>query len=122
MSENGYKTDTRWCAVYDETGTGLMFIGEPSLSFSALNYSIEDLDQGVKQNYRHTNDLVRRNYVSLNIDYKQTGVGGDDSWSARPHPQYSLKYAEYDYSYTIRPIVGKPDLMELSRERYKLAE
>ncbi len=46
--ENGYKTDTRWLALQDSTGKGLMFIGEPLVSFSALNYSIEDLDQGTK--------------------------------------------------------------------------
>jgi hypothetical protein len=115
--ENGNKTDTRWIALQDEQGMGMMFIGEPLLSFSALPYTMEDLDQESKQNYRHTNDLVKRNYISLNVDYKQTGVGGDDSWHARPHPKYTLKYGEYEYSYIIRPIKDEKDLMEYSRKR-----
>ena len=81
--------------------------GEPLVCFSALDYSIEDLDQGDKKNYRHTNDLVKRDYISLNMDYKQSGVGGDDSWSARPHPQYRLKYGEYEYSYKDKTVFGK---------------
>ncbi len=118
--ENGYKTDTRWVALQDSTGKGLMFVGEPLISFSALNYSIDDLDQGTRQNYKHTNDLTPHDRIYLNIDYKQTGVGGDNSWGARPHPEYTLNYGEYEYTYIIRPLRRKTDLMELSRKRFKM--
>jgi hypothetical protein len=118
--ENGYKTDTRWLALQDSTGKGILFIGEPLVSFSALNYSIDDLDQGTKQNYKHTNDLVAKDKVYLNLDYKQTGVGGDDSWGARPHTEYTLNFGEYEYSYIIRPLRRKTVLMELSKKRFKL--
>jgi len=118
--ENGYKTDTRWIALQDSSGKGLMFIGEPMISFSALNFSIDDLDQGTKQSYKHTNDLIPKDKVFLNIDYKQSGVGGDDSWGARPHPEYTLKYGEYEYSYIIRPLRRKVDLMDLSKKRFKI--
>ncbi|MEZ5082985.1 MAG: glycoside hydrolase family 2 TIM barrel-domain containing protein [Bacteroidales bacterium] len=117
--ENGYKTDTRWIALQDSTGKGILFIGDPLVSFSALNYSIDDLDQGEKHNYRHTNDLKPNKYISLNIDYKQTGVGGDDSWGARPHPQYTLEYGEYYFTYLIRPLKGNENLMELSKKRFR---
>ncbi len=33
----------------------------------------------------HTNELPRRDFVTLNLDYRQMGVGGDDSWGALPH-------------------------------------
>ena len=117
--ENGYRTETRWIALQNENGAGIMFVGEPMISFSALNYTMDDFDQGTKKNYRHTNDLVKKDFVSLNIDYKQTGVGGDDSWWARPHPQYTLKYGYYEYSYIIRPIRRSTDLMDLSKKRFK---
>jgi beta-galactosidase len=117
--ENGYKTDTRWMTLQDSTGKGVMFIGETLISFSALNYTTEDLDQETKQNYRHTNDLVPRDFVALHVDFKQTGVGGDDSWGARPHPNYTLDYGYYEYSYIIRPLRRSADLMELSKFRFK---
>jgi hypothetical protein len=118
--ENGYRTETRWLALQDNTGKGLMIIGEPLVSFSALNFMISDLDQGTKTNYHHLNDLVARDSVFLNVDHKQTGVGGDDSWGARAHPEYTLHYTEYEYSYIIRPLKGNEDLMELSKKRFKL--
>jgi beta-galactosidase len=118
--ETGYKTDTRWMALQDKDGKGLMITSDSLFCFSTLNFTIEDLDQETKQNYRHTNDLKPRDFVSLNIDYGQTGVGGDDSWGARAHPQYTLKYGEYKYSYTIRPLQRKVNLMELSKKRFKV--
>ncbi len=118
--ENGYKTDVRWMVLQDTAGKGMMIIGEPQFCFSALNFSTENLDQGVKKNYKHTNDLVPNDFVSLNVDYGQTGVGGDDSWGARPHTQYTLNYGEYQYSFILRPIRGKENPGELSRLRFKM--
>ncbi|MCF8367792.1 MAG: DUF4981 domain-containing protein [Bacteroidales bacterium] len=120
--ENGYKTDTRWMALTDQEGKGMMFLGEPFISFSALNFDIDDLDQGTKENYKHTNDLVPNDWVSVNIDYKQTGVGGDNSWGARAHPQYTMDYRAYEYKYIIRPIRKKPDLPEWSKKRFRIAQ
>jgi beta-galactosidase len=118
--ENGYKTDVRWLALQDSTGSGLMFIGEPQFCFSSLNFTTENLDQGEKNNYKHTNDLIPNDFVSLNLDYGQTGVGGDDSWGARPHPQYTLNYGEYEYSFLLRPLRSKENLEVLSRLRFKI--
>jgi len=101
--ENGYKTDTRWLVLTDHQGIGLKIAGMPLFGFSALNYSINDLDQGTKKNYRHTNDLVPGEFVELLVDYKQMGVGGDDSWWARPHKQYQIPAGKYSYSFRMSP-------------------
>jgi beta-galactosidase len=117
--ENGYRTDTRWVALQDEKGRGLMVIADSLVSFSALNYTTNDFDQGSADNYRHTKDLVKKDFITLNVDYGQTGVGGDDSWGARPHEQYTLNYGEYSYTYTIRPLRGNENLMEISCQRFR---
>ena len=39
---------------------------------------------------RHSTDIVPRDLVSLNLDYRQMGVGGDDSWGAQTHDPYRL--------------------------------
>ena len=44
--ETGTRTDTRWVAVTDGSGIGLLVTGLPTVSFSALPYTIEDLDAG----------------------------------------------------------------------------
>ena len=39
--------------------------------------------------------------VYLNVDFKQRGLGGDDSWGSYPHQKYLLLDKQYVYSYTI---------------------
>jgi beta-galactosidase len=101
--ENGYKTDVRWISLTDSAGKGILIEGTDLLSFSALHYTIEDLDAGDKRT-GHTYDLKKRPNVFLNLDYKQMGLGGDDSWGARTHDAYLLKPMDYKYSFIIRPI------------------
>jgi len=98
--ENGYKTDVRWMTIGDGKVYGIRFTGLPKFCFSALPYCFDDL-KGFKQGGRHLSDLIPRPYVDLNIDFGQMGVGGDDSWGARPHEQYTLPAKEYRYSFTM---------------------
>jgi beta-galactosidase len=62
---------------------------------------------------RHTNDVKPRDLTSVNIDYKQMGVGGDDSWGARTHDQYRLTDKEYSYSFRMKAISAgeKPEVL-----------
>ncbi|MDN3595526.1 glycoside hydrolase family 2 TIM barrel-domain containing protein [Zunongwangia endophytica] len=99
--EAGYKTDTRWIQLKSSNGTGLKIVGEQPLGFSALNIATEDLDPGDEKSQRHTTDIKVYDKVFLHVDYKQRGLGGDDSWGRYPHQQYRLEENEYSYSYTI---------------------
>ncbi len=62
---------------------------------------------------RHTNDVKPRDLTSVNIDYKQMGVGGDDSWGARTHDQYRLTGKEYKYAFRMKEIAAgeKPEAL-----------
>ena len=54
---------------------------------------------------RHPVDVPVREFVNINIDYKQMGVGGDTSWGAQPHDQYQIKPVDnLEYSFVIGPI------------------
>jgi beta-galactosidase len=119
--ESGYKTDVRWVALTDERGRGLAFIGMETdlVCFSALRYAIDDLTQK-KRGTMHPVDLEERDFVELNVDFKQTGVGGEDSWGARPYPQYTLFPQDYSYRFRIRPLDRGDDPMALSKERFAL--
>lgn len=100
--ENGYKTDVRWLKLIDENGNGIQIKGEQPIGFSALNVSTESLDAGEIKKQRHTTDINPENKVFLHVDYKQRGVGGDNSWGALPHEKYRLLDNIYNYSYTIQ--------------------
>jgi len=101
--ENGYKTDVRWVSLTNEEGQGILIEGTDLISFSAHHFTVEDFDAGDKRT-GHTYDLKKRPHVFLNLDYKQMGVGGDDSWWARTHDEYLLKPIDYKYSFIIRPL------------------
>lgn len=102
--ENGYKTDVRWLSLTSKKGTGILIEGVQPVCFSALHHSTESMDPGMTKKQQHPSDLRPDNTVHLNIDYKQRGVGGDDSWGALPHNQYRLTDKKYSYSYIIRLI------------------
>jgi beta-galactosidase len=125
--ENGYKTDTRWFTLTDENGTGILVSGAPLISFAALNNLHDDFESpGKLSTYRkdaitantHTIDIKPRDLVNLNVDLGQMGVGGDDSWGARIHPEYRLLDMKYEYSFRIRPVVKDDDILKLAREKF----
>jgi beta-galactosidase len=111
--ENGNRTDVRWMALTDDSGAGLLAVGQPRLSVSAWPYTMADLEVAT-----HIHELPRRDTVTLNLDYRQMGVGGDDGWGARPHLEYTLESKPYDYRFRLRafrPEMGAPE--ELARQR-----
>jgi beta-galactosidase len=102
--ENNYHTDVRWFSLTNDAGTGLMITGKPVFCTSALNNPMEDYDDGEKKDQRHITDVVPRNFIEWCIDYRQMGVGGDDSWGAKPLSKYMLYPGEYSYEFTISPV------------------
>ncbi|WP_114783345.1 glycoside hydrolase family 2 TIM barrel-domain containing protein [Botryobacter ruber] len=102
--ESGNKTDVRWVQLTNAAGEGVVVEGKQPLNFTALHYLAEDIDPGTKKLNRHPIDLKQRDMVSLHIDLKQRGLGGDNSWGLLPHDPYRLLDKKYSYSYTLRPI------------------
>ena len=101
--EYGNRSDTRWLAVRDADGRGLLIAGDPVLGFSAHPFWPEDLtlpSRGAK----HPPEIQRRDFVCLTLDHAQMGVGGDDSWGARIHPQYTLPAKDMVFTVTFRPL------------------
>ena len=119
--ENGYRTDVKWVELKDEKGIGLKILGDPFISFSAHNNTIEDFDDGVIEKkpgetgsarkrmvkkQRKPIDLPKRDFISINIDLKQMGVGGDNSWGARPLTKYLIEPGNKSYSFLIKPMLN----------------
>ena len=105
--------------MVNSQGKGFEINGDPFFSFGAHFNTIEDMDDGVRKNkdgeylgarkrivkkQRKPIDLIKRDFISLNIDLKQMGVGGDDSWGARTLNKYLIKPSDYEFSFTINPI------------------
>jgi beta-galactosidase len=109
-----------------------MAVGVPTLSASVRPFLNSELDFEFKTPFegeargprdrivpKHTIDVQPGDLVTLNLDYRQRGVGGDDSWGALPHEQYRLPAQQMSYSFYLIPISESGrDLMEASRFAY----
>lgn len=102
--ETGNKTDVRWATLTDNSGFGVKIEADSPLNVSALDVLPEDLDPGMEKHQMHNSDVRHRGEVFLNVDLMQRGLGGDNSWGARPHKPYRMQEKSYSYSYTISPV------------------
>jgi len=102
--ETGNKTDVRWLTLRDEAGNGIRVEGAQPLSVSALNHRPEDLDPGMTKKQQHWSDIIPRNETVLCVDLFQRGVGGLNSWGAKPLDPSRFSDKEYYFSYTISSI------------------
>ena len=116
--ETGNKTDVRWMALSNGK-IGLMVKGSPTFDGSVHQYPYEDLDYVPKGQKHGKLNLQQKDQVDWLIDLKQMGVGGDNSWGARPHDQYTLSPGNYDYSFMLIPFEVGTDLTKLSKLKMK---
>ena len=104
--ENGTKTDIRWWKQLNEEGKGLMFVSEAPFSASALHYTIESLDDGVRKDQRHSNEVEPSNLTNVLIDKVQQGLACENSWGAIPLPKYRIPYGDYEFTFIMTPVVS----------------
>jgi len=69
---------------------------------------------------KHTNKLKDAGFITLNVDLKQMGVGGNDSWSdvGAPLDKYQIPAKAYNYSFYLLPCssTNSEKAVKLSRE------
>lgn len=114
--ETANKTDVRWAAMRDTSGRGLLVIGEEPLNVSAWNFPLEDIAYvPFNVERRHGGSIVPKDMVWLNILHRQMGVGGDNTWGAHVHSEYTITPHEWEYSFTLVPLSGEDDASEEAR-------
>lgn len=102
--ETGTKTDVRWWQIYDASGQGLEIVAEAPFSASALHYTVESLDEGVKKHQMHSQEVEQSDLTNLLIDKVQMGLGCVNSWGTLPLPEYMVPYADYEFRYMMTPL------------------
>ena len=97
--DTGNRTDVRWMTLADENGVGLRIEGGSPLSMSAWPYTIADVEGAM-----HPHDLPRCDFNTVFVDLRLHGVGGDNSWGARTHDEYTIPGNKpYGYAFTLLP-------------------
>jgi beta-galactosidase/beta-glucuronidase len=109
--ETGNKTDVRWAALLNKSGYGLMAIGMPLFETCALHFTAEDLSTA-----EHTFQLIPRSETIWNIDWKQTGLGGN-SCGPGTLPQYRIFPSPVTFQFCLSPI--QPNQVETLPEKAK---
>lgn len=117
--EAANKEDVRWVALRDNSGEGLLVVGEQPLGISAWNFRQQDIEYvPFNVERRHGGSITKKDFVWLNIDHRQMGVGGDTTWGAQTHPEYTVTPHEWEYSFVIQPLRPGDDAIEKSHERW----
>ena len=95
--EQGYRTGCRWISFGDGKGRTVKVtaLGAP-VGFNAWPYS-----QAALEKARHQWDLSAEDEITVNVDAVQMGVGGDNSWGARPHGDDMVGKGEYHLSFLV---------------------
>lgn len=108
--ETGNKTDVQWVRLTDKDGFGLMVSGYPDLYINAQQFDTDLLNhQPQRERNNHGGRISPEEVISLHVDYRQIGLGGDNSWGARTHAAYSLPAREYRYVYMLSPVSKTDD-------------
>ncbi len=143
--ENGHHTDTRWLTATTSNGKGILIKADDLIGFNTLRNTVEDFDaqesnapyqwnnfspQEITQRndadakdrlpkQTHAIDVTPRNFVEVCLDWKQQGVGGYDSWGARPIPEATI-YADenYKWGFTLIPISDVKEAVDKTRMKY----
>ncbi len=93
----GNREEIQWVCLTDKDGNGLLAVADNKMSFTALHYTENTLDQA-----RHLNDLNPLEEVVLSLDAGQQGVG-NGSCGPAVLPKYRLLPKIMDFGFTLRP-------------------
>ena len=105
--ETGTKTDIRWWRLLDMNGNGLQFVSDAPFSASALNYTIDSLDDGRDKDQRHSTEVAKADFTNFCIDKVQMGLACVNSWGAIPLEKYRVPYQDYEFSFIMMPVSHK---------------
>ena len=97
--ETGNRTGVRWAKVTDKKGRG-MRLSSDEMEFCATPYTPEQLEEA-----SHPYELPKIHHTIVRFNWKQMGIGGDDSWGANTHDEYVLPNAmRIQFTFTFKGI------------------
>jgi len=104
--ESGTKSDIRWVDITNQSGVGIQVTSDQLFAFSAVPLAKFDLYKP-KEQPKHSANVEFKDITTLKLDYLHMGVGGDNSWGAKPHKEFMIPAKEYHYSFTLKPVTCK---------------
>lgn len=108
--ETGNKTDVRWFEVKNKKGFGLKIsFVDRLLSGSVIPVRNSDLYYvpNILPERKHGGDVDTDKHVTVNVDYRQMGVAGDNSWGDYPHSNYRILGQDNEFKFLIELTASK---------------
>ena len=97
--ENGSHFGSRWARLSSAYGAHMIFGGD--FSFSALHFTPETLTATA-----HDYELIPDRETTVIIDYRNAGIGSN-SCGPVLDPKYELREKEFDFSFSVKPLIGE---------------
>ncbi len=92
--ENGSRGDVSWFALKGSGGE-IKFESNDTFRFSVHDYTKEALESA-----KHINNIKKADYITVNIDYKQLGLGSN-SCGEDQLPPFQLKPMDFSFGFLI---------------------
>lgn len=87
-------------SLTNDQGAGLLVKAAKPIEFNTLTYTPEQLTNAL-----HSYMLPEGQDITLRINMRQMGLGGDNSWGAKPLTKYlNPSDQNYQYTYTLKPV------------------
>jgi beta-galactosidase len=105
--ESGNRTDIRWFMLSNPMGGSALRVdatGGHLLEMGIYPCAARDITLAM-----HPSEIPSRDFQTLNIDHRQSGVGGSDSWGALALPKYRIPpNRAYQWSFMLSPAETPP--------------
>ncbi|WP_391209593.1 beta-galactosidase subunit alpha [Psychrobacillus sp. L4] len=112
--ENGNHTDTNWTSLVNRHGIGFMAVGYNStFDFGASYYEVTDIERA-----KHTIDLQKRNYIVLQLDHKQNGLGSN-SCGQNQLEKYRCKFEAFEFKFKLS-VYSMKEISDIARAKERL--
>lgn len=100
--ENGNHVGVRNATIFNKNHYGISISGLPTVELSVLPYLADELE-----NATHRYKLNESDKTVVRVNLAQMGVGGDDSWGKRTHPEFCLPAnRQYDFVFDLQLLVN----------------
>ncbi|MGL5017793.1 MAG: hypothetical protein ACRDBP_06650, partial [Luteolibacter sp.] len=98
--ESGNRTGIRWATISSPMGGSSLKVdatGDSLLEMACYPCSAADIQLAM-----HSSEIPPRDFHTVNLDHRQSGLGGTDSWGATALPQYLIRADKpYQWSYLL---------------------
>lgn len=116
--DNGERCDTRYTALTNDNGDGLLFCAAETFSFAVHTYSMETLKRA---EHRHeVTEHVDTEHNHLYLDYAVRGLGSN-SCGPEPEDEYELHPHAFRFVFTVSPYRGEEDALSHVRRNYTIS-